>query len=280
MEEHVGVTRRAGAYGLRVEGLGPTGLAVAAPDSWPPVSVVQRVQPPHRRPYRLHAGGAEVPLIGDSSLEVEREPLRATFCVPTPLDDDELLHPYFAAPAAWFGHWLGRDSFHAGCIGAGGRAYGIVGNKEAGKSSLLAWFAGRGFEVVSDDMVVVAAETVFTGPRCIDLRPQTVAALQETPVAAPVRGGSRQRVLLPDAPHEWPLGGWVFLSWGPRVELRAVPPRDRLARLAPHRVLHVLPHDPAALLPLAALPAWELTRPRRWDAMDDVLDAVSAVLGR
>jgi len=58
-----------------------------------------------------------------------------------------------------------------------------------------------------------------------------------------------------------------------------VAPRERLTRLHVNRGVNLLPRSPAVLLELAALPSWELRRPRAWEslssAVDCLLDAVA-----
>ena len=61
--------------------------------------------------------------------------------------------------------------FHGGSfLDASGRTWGVVGSREAGKSSFLAWCATRGVPVVGDDLIVTDGTLVNAGPRCIDLR--------------------------------------------------------------------------------------------------------------
>ncbi|HEV2756075.1 MAG TPA: hypothetical protein VG318_09905 [Actinomycetota bacterium] len=218
-----------------------------------------------------------VPLVTGGRLDLDRDDMSATFSVPEPLSDADLLHPYLAPAAAWFSHWLGRHSFHAGCVVFGGRAYAVAGDKEAGKSSLLAWLSIHGHTVVADDLVVLDGERILTGPRAIDLRAPTVEALALAS-AVDVRGGTRHRIALSQTEAEWPFGGWIFLSWGPRIEIRSIPPRDRLATLLASRVAQVVPHNPADLVALAARPAWTLARPRGWDVMDRLSELVSSTV--
>ncbi|QTE29420.1 hypothetical protein [Pengzhenrongella sicca] len=55
-------------------------------------------------------------------------------------------------------------------------------------------------------------------------------------------------------------------------------PRDLLARLAALRSWREHPSDPAMLLALAALAAWDLTRPQDWTALDAVVDLIGATV--
>lgn len=267
----------AGAYGLHLRGISPSNLTIEPSPDWPAVDVRQQPLATDGASVLVTPDTADIALIEGGWLHMARDDMTATFSVRAPLSEDDLLHPYLAAAAAWFAHWLGRDTFHGGAVAFGGRAFGIVGDKEAGKSTLLAWFAARGTDVLADDLLMLHEQVLFTGPRCIDLRAETVAVLASTEGTA-VRGGSRHRLVLPQTRGAWPFAGWILLGWGPETAMNPVAARDRLPRLAPHRVLRVPPTSPGHLLRLAALPMWELTRPKSWDAMDEVLELVSTTL--
>lgn len=283
------MSRTAAAYGLRIDGIPSSGLALAGvPNGWPTVRVRQSHEENAPAGYQVTAGSVSIPLITGGRLEVDREDMLAHFRVPAPLPLDELLHPYFAPAAAWFSHWLGRHCFHAGAVVVSDKAYAVIGDKEAGKSSLLAWLAGAGATILADDLVVVASPAggrptedsrVLTGPRSIDLRLPTVEMLRQTAAGTLVRGDTRHRLALPQTTHEWPLGGWIFLRWREALSVDAVPPRDRVRRLSEHRVFRLPPLNPADLVAFAALPTWELARPRGWELMDDVVALLSATLG-
>jgi hypothetical protein len=71
-----------------------------------------------------------------------------------------------------------------------------------------------------------------------------------------------------------PLGGWLFLGWGPSLTLVPVGGVELLARLAQRRAWQTLVSDPAVVLALASLPAYDLVRPADWS----VLDATCALI--
>src|SRR3712207_8347650 len=52
--------------------------------------------------------------------------------------------------------------------------------RSAGKSTLLAWLVLSGQPIVSDDQLVLDAGAVYAGPRCVDLRPETVRSEEHT----------------------------------------------------------------------------------------------------
>ncbi|WBB82077.1 hypothetical protein O7606_12330 [Micromonospora sp. WMMD882] len=269
------------AYGLRVRGLGHvTELAPAVPPDDRPTLTVrydhtgpppQPTGPDRERCARVLADGRR--------MSVRRDLSTATFHGPAPAPD-LLAHPYLAAAAIVVNRWAGRESFHAGAFVSGGRAWAVLGARTAGKSSLLAALAADGVPVLADDVLVTDGRDGFAGPRCLDLREPVPGADLAT---RPARYATRLRVALPPAPDRLPVGGWFFLRWrdgqpdtappgsrrdggGPAVS--PVPASDLLARLAALRTWPELPSDPAVLLALATLPAWDLVRPRGWWALD------------
>jgi hypothetical protein len=141
----------------------------------------------------------------------------------------------------------------------------LFGNRGAGKSSTLAWMAGAGCPPLADDLVVLDGLTAFAGPRSIDLWPEAAQALGLTCGARVVRGNQRRRLAPEAVPPALPLRAWVSLAWGPEVRLRALSLQERYPTLVEHLHVHRAGRVPApdTLLGLLALPAFELTRPRR-----------------
>lgn len=225
-----------------------------------PVLVRQTPHPPSRPTDfdPVHGGVRE--LTDGRLLTLDRDRGCATFHGPA-LPADLLAHPYLGPVATVFNRWAGRETFHAGAFVLDGRAWVVLGPRNAGKSSLLAALHARGTEVVSDDIVVVDELAVRSGPRCVDLRQPVPGIALDTRT---VRAGSRARVGLPPVAARTPLAGWLFLHWGSRLTLDPVPGAELLGRLAARRSWPHLPSDPVALLAMAALPGWDLTRPPDW----------------
>ena len=98
--------------------------------------------------------------------------------MPAPLSADELVHPFLAPAAALFAHWHGREGLHGGALALGGTAWGVIGDRLGGKSSLLAALAVSGTDVVCDDVLVLDGREVYPGPRTVDLREDAAAALE------------------------------------------------------------------------------------------------------
>jgi hypothetical protein len=221
-----------------------------------------------RAELRLRSGGAIV---------IDRGAGTVRFRVPHPVRPDELVHPYLAPAAAVISRWLGRESMHAGAFVADGRAWGIVGTRESGKSSTLAWLARAGVQILCDDMLIVAEGAVPAGPRSIDLREDAAARIGAGEPIGLTGARERWRLRLGPVAAEPTLAGWIFLAWGERVGAREVGGPERLARLAAERGVRLPPARPGALLEIAALPGWELSRPREWASLPEAAERLLAL---
>lgn len=182
------------------------------------------------------------------------------------------MHPYLVPAAAAFCSWSGREAYHAGAVVLGGRAWAVVGDRQAGKSSTLAVLASRGYPVLADDLLVLDGHRVLAGPRLIDLRAPAAARLGIHEQLSSAREGGRWRMPIGPAP-EAELAGWIYLRWGTEVAVRHVPLGERVARL-----IALGPTQRTAVLTLTALPTYELVRPPDWDQLSRSLDALLAVL--
>ena len=178
-----------------------------------------------------------------------------------------------------FAHWDDRESFHAGAFVLAGKVWGVLGQREAGKSSFLASLALGGIPVLCDDILVLDHLTALAGPRSIDLRADAARQLAAGEPLGIVGARERWRVMLDSVPAELPLGGWISLRWDDSTATSPVRGSDRLRELGAHRSLTLYPPKPDALIELSALPFMSLRRPRRWESGDDavkcMLDALS-----
>jgi hypothetical protein len=276
-----------GMYGLRMEGFtDAAALLVPAEASWPSLQVV-RAQPdsPPRRPHdlpvhalRLDDRAAEVWFSDHDGLTIDQPTMCVQFITKRELSDDALAHPYLALPVAIASHWLGRLALHGSAFELNGRAWAMLGKKEAGKSSIVGWAFSRGHPTITDDLLVADGTTLFSGPRCIDLRDEAAAVLG---------GDGSQRTadrpkwrLRPgQVPGSLSIGGLVHLEWGPRVVVEPLEPVDRLRRIAANFVLGPDLTDAAAYLELASLPAFRFARPRDVRSIDGANDQLLDALG-
>jgi hypothetical protein len=269
-----------GAYGLRLTGVEEAqDLLVEAAEDWPPVHLSWRMGDTSLDREVVTDTTATLRLLTGGRIELDRGAGRAEYVVGRPLGAEELVHPYLAPVAAVMAHWHGRESVHAGAFVAGGGVWGVVGERESGKSSTLARLALEGVGIVCDDLLTLAGTTVLAGPRAIDLREEPAARLG---VGSSIGvGGARERwrLRLPPVPQVLELRGWVHLTWGDRVEAVRVSGADRVARLLGQRAARLPPPAPETLLDLAALPSWEVRRPRAWESLDEAADCLRRLAG-
>lgn len=282
----------AGAYGYLFRGIGAPKSLLTPPPSWPSIEVERVVAEIDESAapdagtdgvcVRINASQATVWAGEYGEVHLERSPRSATYVTPAPLDDDELAHPYLGLSASYFAAWDGRLPFHAGAFVFEGKAWAVLGAEGAGKSTLLASLHSAGHSVLTDDLLIMSGARCSPGPRSLDLRPAAASALAGlVEPLVPARSGTRHRLLLPPIGVESvPLGGWIFLRSGPRLSVSRVPMEQRLRRLSAYRVIRSSADDPIELLELAARPAWDFWRPKRWEMLAQVTEALVRSLGR
>ena len=255
-----------GAYGLRLFGVEDArDLLVQAPSAWPALQLESRLGDGQPALQWVRSDDARLALRGGGRVDVDWSRGRAVFSVPRSLTASDLVHPYLAPVAGLAAHRAGRESFHSGAVVAGDGAWGLLGDKGAGKSSLLATLALAGHPVVADDVLVVDEEgRALAGPRSIDLRADAARQLGSGEFLGKVGARERYRMVTAGVPAAVPLRGFVVLRWGEPTGLNRVPPAGRLPELARRRVARIAPIDAAPLMRLASLPVLEFRRPRNW----------------
>jgi hypothetical protein len=203
---------------------------------------------------------ADFPLIGGGRLRQERDRTEAHFLLGARPSDEDLLPPYLAPAAALYWQWAGREAIHAGVFEVGGGGILMLGDKEAGKSTTLAWLATQnGVPVLSDDLAVLDGDLVLVGPRSIDLRVEgTLPGVSEHLV----RSGERNRVRLPATSPALPLAGLVVLDWGPELAFRPAGFAERMQLIARQRMFPTVASNPTTMLELASVPMIRAVRPR------------------
>jgi hypothetical protein len=257
-----------GAFGLRFQGIADgryvRDVMVRAPEHWPTLRVEQRIEDPLPAVPDATTDSAGIELAGGGHAFVDRDRLTVTFVSREPVNGHRVVHPTLAALGTLFSHWMGRHALHAGGFVVDGGAWAVIGRSQAGKTSTLAWLAQAGSPILTDDLMVVDGGTVFAGPRTLDLRPASARYLGRE--GSRVRLG-RHRITVQPVDPEVPLRGWIALSWGDVLEARRLRPSERLGVLMEH--LRIRSDGPSAgsLLDLAALPGFELRRPRTLEAM-------------
>lgn len=265
---------RRGVYGLGIDGLGTARhLMPVADDSWPTLTVTTEVGgrtleqnsvTEEQARYRIETVDGEVRL--------DRANRTARFTMARVHDDQDFLHPFLALTGSVFAWWGGREGFHAGAFVRRGRAWGVLGEQGAGKSSVLAQLHLAGTRVLTDDLLVVDDGVALPGPSCIDLREGAAEHLGVGEHLGRVGARVRYRLTLPPTASPVRLAGWVVPGWNEgRSTVSRVPAVQRLALLGRHLSLYQTPTSAQRFLELAALPVLAWHRPQRWVAADDAL---------
>ena len=275
--------RPIGAYGLRLEGVDEArALLGTALPSWHRLLIRSSVGPASTTFERVDERSAVLRLRTGGTVELDREAGEAVYTTARLLTPDELVHPFLAPAAAVMSYWLGRDALHAGAFAVDGRAWGVIAERGAGKSSTLAWLGLHETEVLTDDLLVIDAGLALPGPRSVDLRGDAAAHLEAGEPLGTIGARERWRLRLPAAAGAAPvrLVGWVALDWGPAISVTALPSAERLALLAAQAAVRLPPRRPERLLELASLPAVRLSRPRDWSSLrpasERLLEAVAS----
>ena len=268
-----------GAYGFRVNGVeSAQRLLVNVPRTWPSLTLRTQLGFDAGQPTGVDDEMARLRVHG-GLLEIDRRRGEALFTLrgkPTP---DALVHPHLAPVAAIAARWRRQESFHAGAVMLHDGAWAVMGDKGAGKSSLLAWLALSGHAVVTDDLLVIDEHgNAFAGPRSIDLRESGARRLGVGKPLGVLGARERYRMALDPVPAAVPLRGFIRLAWGSAPTVTAVPSAWRPAGLAAQRAVRLTPRDPDLLVQLSALPMVELRRPREWERAADAADRLLCAL--
>ncbi len=275
------MSSRPGAYGLALTGVdGAAHLLPSAQEGDQPLHVILAPWRPWSGQHVDDDDHLRCKLVDEGSLALDRAARTATFVIRPPVDAEDVAHPLLAAAAATFCRWDGFAVLHGGVVARDGRALAVVGEQEAGKSSLLGWIALHrdDLDILADDLVVIRDGVVRAGPRSIDLRPGAAAALPLTTSAVSTRNGSRTRLRVRPGPTSATIHDVVVLTWGTQLGLVQVPVSERLRVLHSHTTVRHDKASAARLLALIELRVWVLTRPASWEQMAHVVDHVIAAV--
>lgn len=258
---------RRGAYGLCLPDLpGAADLLVDAPKGWCEWRIDRRVNEgrPPEFVRQTHARFRSEPR---GWVDVDRARHISTLNLPRAVRDSEVVHPYLASTASVAAHWHDMQGFHAGAFMVDGRVWALLGDRGAGKSSLLAYLALEGLPILTDDVLVLRGSTALAGPRCIDLRADPASRFNIGEPLGVVGTRERWRLNVGPVDPEAPLAGWVCLDWGD-TSIDIVPPPDRIRALFGSLSLRVNPSAPDTLIELSALPMLVLKRRQDFGDLD------------
>jgi hypothetical protein len=277
--------QRGGAYGFRLVPRawdGPLPGLLRAERDAPQVALEWRHASPLAEREQVDGDRVVLSRRGVSLLDVEREPAVITLEFPETVTADAIVHPLLTPPIAILARWRGDLTLHAGAFFANGCAWGVIGAREAGKSTTLARLAERGCPILADDLLVLEGTMAHAGPACIDLRPDIAARMPETRFLGEIAGRPRYRMAAPEGPARAPLGGIFLLDWCERdqVHVEALDAAQGLQLLYGQEYIGLLgPADPTKVLELLGTPMWRVRRPADWDVSAEALDRMLELTG-
>jgi hypothetical protein len=273
-----------GVYGFAVDGLDDPELHLLPADpEWPRLTIVRNGADPEIDPrppgtVRVEPERAEIWMSAGDRIAIDRATLTVHISTQRALADRLVLHPCLGLPASIASYWMGRQALHGGAFCHDGRAFALMGEREAGKSSTLGWLLGQGHQILSDDILIADRGTVFAGPRSVDLRDDAAAVLGGEDLGV-VGNRTRWRLDPGAVPAATPLAGIVHLEWGDDVRIERLGSAESLPSLLKNFVVRPKRGESLAYLELGSLPAWRFTRPRDLSRIDELNAQLLAALG-
>jgi hypothetical protein len=211
---------------------------------------------------------------------VKRDPASVELLLPYEATAAALVHPLLTIPLSILARWRGDITLHGGAFHHAGAAWGVLGERTAGKSSMLGALGARSVPVAADDLLVIDERGwVRAGPPCVDLRPDVAKRLPDALYIGDVGTRPRYRLETPPAPHRSPLRGFFVLEWhdGDEPSLEPMTMAERVQVLYRQESIALIGFaDPRKFIALIGMPMWRLRRRPRWSATPAALDTLLA----
>lgn len=208
---------------------------------------------------------------------MERRSKETTFVLTSTSSAEALFHPLLGFTAVVAARWRGLLSFHAGAFELCGRAWGILGDKNTGKSSLLAALSRLGNPIIADDVLILEDGCCLAGPRCVDLRTSSAPYFPKCRSLGVIGKRERWRLRLDPVRPMVPMAGWITLEWG-TTNLAPMAWADRIDALKRNFAILLPPADPAGLLEVSAWPMLRFSRERDLEGLDHAAASLCRML--
>jgi hypothetical protein len=270
------LTTRRGAYGLHLPTIAAQEWLNGAPMDWRTWTFAsaptQSVDSTEQVTEVITDAEATVRIAPTGYAHIDRGTATTTLHTPRPLSPEGMIHPHLGSTAVMNAYWAGYTTFHGGSFVLDGGVWALLGDRQQGKSSALAWLVRRGLPIFADDLLILDGDRALAGPRCLDLRREAAEYFGIGEPIGIVGTRHRWRYHLPPVPAALPFRGWVTLAWADDVDISLVPPADRLPHLLASRGLTLIPTDLHAWLDLIRFPLLILKRPNSWNELDGAMN--------
>jgi hypothetical protein len=263
-----------GAYGFRLILAGSEAILpdlVGVSDEAPAVPVDVRLASIVTTEQTVEDGRVALLTRGGTGMLVRRDPPEVTILAPLEISVEALVHPVLTVPLSILARWRGDVALHGGGFHHAGATWGVIGERTAGKSSMLGLLGDRGVPIAADDLLVIDDGWVRAGPHCVDLRPDVAPYMPAARDLGVVGSRPRHRLSTPPAPARSRLGGIFVLEWhdDPEPSLSLMPMAERLRLLYKSESIALMGFaPPGKVLELLGVPMWRFARRRDWSATD------------
>ncbi len=259
-----------GAYGFRLvlpDVLAPLPDLVGISYEEPAVIVDVRLASAIRSEQEVDGGQVRLLTEKGTGIVVDRDPAHVEIVAPVPLSGEALVHPVLTVPLSVLARWRGDVTLHGGAFFHAGAAWGLIGERTAGKSSMLGVLGDRGIPIVTDDLLVIDDGWVRAGPQCVDLRPDVAQHIPAAKDLGVVGSRPRHRLSTPAAPARARLGGMFVLEWhdDPEPLVEPMPMDQKLKLLYKQESIALMGFaPPGQVLELLGTPMWRFRRRKDW----------------
>jgi hypothetical protein len=230
---------------------------------------------------RIENGRVEMRNGRQSGFVAVRKPLAVILELHTDLTPAGVVHPLLTMPLSVLARWRGDLTLHAGAFQCGDGAYAVVGHREAGKSTTLALLAAAAQPIVADDLLTIGDGHVWSGPACIDLRPDAATHFADARSIGEVGGRERFRLSARPATDRLPLRGLFVMDWAAegRVEVTPLSVGELLHLLYESEYIPMMgASDPFRILDvMGTVQAWRVSRPRDWNIAQELVGTMLEV---
>ncbi|MBI4993959.1 hypothetical protein HZC33_03360 [Candidatus Wolfebacteria bacterium] len=238
-------------------------------DDWPSVNIefVDKKFLNHSNLINLEVGLLNIEDINQLKLKIYLE---------KQISIKEFIHPHiqFALPSL---AQINQDFlFHSGAVIINGKLFGILGDRGAGKSSLLfEMFKNFNLEIFTDDVMLIRKNMVCIGPRLIGLRQSASEKFLKKQISL---------IEIPPMLYsEIPIAGWFIIGWSDNLFLKSLSVKELSYELQRYDLLkkqRFVQINFEYYKYLSLFPAWKIFRPKKWAYNTDIINCMLKIVNK